>query len=93
MPLDGGVDSPRCLGAVSAVQKPFWLGADPIVEAQIESVRVVDADREPMLPKNRPAIDVPSLSPSELPPARDYDRRVGPRRIRHLVVLDGGREE
>jgi hypothetical protein len=93
LPLDGGVDNPRCLGAVSAVQKPFWLGADPIVEAQVESVRVVDPDREPMFLKNRPAIDVPALSPSELPPARDYDRPAGPRRIRHLLVLDGGREE
>lgn len=93
LPLDGGVDNPRCLGAVSAVQKPFWLGADPIVEAHIESVRVVDPDREPVFPKNRPAIDVPALSPSELPAARDYDRSVGPRRIRHLLVHDGGREE
>ena len=93
LPLDGGVDNPRCLGVVSAVQKPFWLGADPIVEAQIESVRVVDPDREPMFLKNRPAIDVPSLSPSELPPAMDDDRGGRPRRIRHLLVLDGGREE
>src|SRR5690606_12965024 len=36
LPLDGGVDNQRCLGAVSAAQKPFWLGADPIVEARIE---------------------------------------------------------
>lgn len=93
LPLDGGVDHQRCLGAMSAVQKPFWLGADPIVEAQIESVRVVDPDREPMFLKNRPAIDVPALSPSELPPTGDADRPSGPRRIRHLLVHDGGRDE
>ena len=91
LPLDGGVDSPRSLGAMSAAQKPFWLGADPIVEAQVESVRVVDPDREPMFLKNRPAIDVPALSPSELPSPEGDRRKAGSRRIRHLLVFDGGR--
>ena len=91
LPLDGGVDSPRSLGAMSAAQKPFWLGADPIVEAQVESVRVVDPDREPMFLKNRPAIDVPALSPSELPSPQGDRRKAGSRRIRHLLVFDGGR--
>ena len=93
LPLDGGVENPRCLGAMSAGQKPFWLGADPIVEAQVESVRVIDPDREPMFLNNRPAIDVPALSPNELPPSGDRRRPGGSRRIRHLVVLDGGRDE
>jgi hypothetical protein len=92
LPLDGGADNQRCLGAVSAVEKPFWLGADPIVETRIESVRVVDPDREPLFLRNRPAIGVPALSPSELPSARDH-ATAGSRRIRHLLVLDGGRGE
>jgi hypothetical protein len=92
LPLDGGVDNQRCLGAVSAALRPFWLGADPIVEAQIDSVRVVDPDREPIFLKNRPAIGVPALSPGELPPSRDREAS-GLRRIRHLVVLNGGRGE
>ena len=91
LPLDGGVDSPRSLGAMSAAQKPFWLGADPIVEARVESVRVVDPDREPMFLKNRPAIDVPALAPSELPSPEGDRRKDGSRRIRHLLVFDGGR--
>jgi hypothetical protein len=93
LPLDGGIDNPRCLGAVSAVEKPFWLGADPIVEAEIESVRVVDPDREPMFLKNRPAIEVPALSPNELPASGDKKGAGGSRRIRHLLVLDGGRSQ
>lgn len=89
LPLDGGVENPRCLGILSAVQKPYWLGADPVAEGRIESVRVVDPDRDPLFLKNRPAIEVPALSPDDL-----YTHRTGmPRRIRHLVVLDGGREE
>ena len=46
-----------------------------------------------MFLKNRPAIDVPALSPNELPPARRPTGRPGSRRIRHLLVLDGGRDE
>jgi hypothetical protein len=90
LPLDGGLENPRCLGAVTAAEKPFWLGADPIVDASIDSVRAVDPDREPVFLKNRPAVAVPSLAPSQAALA------LGPgngRRFRHLVVLEGGREE
>ncbi|MCX7303302.1 MAG: PAS domain-containing protein [Hyphomicrobiales bacterium] len=93
LPLDGGIDNPRCVGAISAARRPFWLGADPIVEAAVESLRLVDPDREPLFLKNRPAIEVPALSPSELPPDDSDTRPAGSRRIRHLVVLDGGRTE
>ena len=92
LPLDGGSENPRCLGVMSPVEKPFWLGADPVVEAEIETVRVVDPDREPMFLKNRPAIAVPSLAPGDFPSPIGKSAG-GARRIRHLVVLDGGREE
>jgi hypothetical protein len=93
LPLDGGVENPRCLGVISAAEKPFWLGADPIVDALIDSIRVVDPENEPVLLKNRPAIDVPSLVPSELDPPETISALGQARRIRHLVVFDGGREE
>lgn len=93
LPLDGGVANPRCLGVMSSAQKPFWLGADPVEEAEIESVRAVDPEREAMLMKSRQEIDVPALSPHDLPPEGERRRPGGSRRIRHLVVLDGGREE
>lgn len=93
LPLDGGVESPRSLGVISAAGRPFWLGADPVVDAVLDSARVVDPDLEPMYLKNRPAVTVPSLEPS-------YSALSGPepslgaaRRIRHLLVLPGGREE
>lgn len=92
LPLDGGVESPRAMGVISAAEKPFWFGADPINDALIDSVRVVDPDREPMFLKNRPAVTVPPLVPSAsalAPPVGSID---GARRIRHLVVLPGGRE-
>ncbi len=93
LPLDGGVANPRCLGVMSADQKPFWLGADPIEEAEIQTIRVLDPARDPIFQTGRQAIGVPELSPNELPATGDRRRPGGSRRIRHLVVLDGGREE
>ena len=89
LPLDGGIENPRCLGLVAVVERPFWLGADPIVESAIDTVRVVDPDREPIFLGNRPAIPVPPLSPAGTNLLGTP--RKG-RRIRHLVVLEGGRE-
>ncbi|PWJ79480.1 hypothetical protein C7441_11590 [Pseudaminobacter salicylatoxidans] len=92
LPLEGGLENPRALGIVTSCYKPFWLGADPIVEALIESVRVIDPDREPMFLKNRPAVTVPPLAPSDSAFA-DAAQTMGARRIRHLVVLKGGLDE
>lgn len=93
LPLDGGVENPRCLGVISAVEKPFWLGADPITDALIDAIRVIDPDKEPMSLKNRPAIAVPSLVPSDFDPPETISALGRARRIRHLVVFDGGREQ
>ena len=93
LPLDGGRDSLRALGIVSAKERPFWMGADPIRENVLQSVRVIDPEIEPMFLKNRPAIRVPSLAPGDRH-LNPLDVFSGPgRRIRHLVVLDGGRGE
>jgi len=89
LPLEGGIDNPRALGAIMALEKPYWLGADPIVECRVEALRVVDPDLDPLFLRNRPAMPVPPLSPQQ---AMLGDRNFG-RRIRHLVVLEGGREE
>ena len=90
LPLDGGGEHRRALGIVSTDGRPYWLGADPINDAVVESVRVVDPDREPMFLKNRPAVQVPALSPNDLPMVSAELAGRGARRIRHLVVLPGG---
>jgi hypothetical protein len=90
LPLDGGRFHPRVLGSMAAGNRPYWIGADPIVECQIASVRVVDPEREPLFLKNRPALSVPPLAPD----ATAFTETVRPgtgRRIRHLVVYNGGR--
>lgn len=91
LPLDFGVDQARSIGILTAAERPFWLGVDPVVEARIESVRVVDPDREPMFLKNRPSIPVPNLVPGDANIAGGAIVTGTGRRIRHLVVLDGGR--
>jgi hypothetical protein len=93
LPLDGGAENLRCLGVISPAEKPFWLGADPIIDAQIDSVRIIDPDKEDIFLGNRPAISVPELAPTELDSAETLTEYGRARRIRHLVVLDGGREE
>lgn len=91
LPLEDGGNSPRALGIVSPAKRVYWLGNDPIVESRIDTIRIVDPDREPLFLKNRPAFSVPATSPSAdevagMPAGRG-------RRIRHLVVFEGGRDE
>lgn len=90
LPLDGGKDNPRCLGIVSAMRKPYWLGADPIIDANIESARVMDPDQEAKSLQRRPQVSSPPLAPTSRALSDANDHKDG-RRIRHLVVLDGGR--
>jgi hypothetical protein len=93
LPLDGGIENQRSLGIVTPLEKPFWLGADPVTDALVDSVRVVDPDREPMFLRNRPALTVPSLAPSDKAFVDSNLSMNGARRIRHLVVFKGGRDE
>ena len=88
---DGGA---RALGLIASLDLPFWLGADPVLANRTQAVRVIDPDREPMYLKNRPevplpmSVKAPALDPSAGDdPAREVDR---PRRVRHLMVLEGG---
>jgi hypothetical protein len=91
LPLEGGLGSPRSVGAITPGEKPYWLGADPIVECRVDSLRVVDPDREPLFLESRTAMQVPSMAPAtqELLQTETGDNG---RRIRHLVVFEGGRD-
>jgi hypothetical protein len=88
LPLDGGHSHPRCLGVASPGTRPYWLGADPVLETRIDSVRVIDPDREPLFLKNRAAVSTPPLAPRSSSLAGGENGR----RVRHLVVLAGGRK-
>ncbi|KFB10047.1 PAS domain-containing protein [Nitratireductor basaltis] len=90
LPLSGGQEGPRALGALFPLQKPFWLGADPVLENQLHSFRLIDPDREPLFLGNRPEISVPPLSPHSM--AADLPETNRPlKKVRHLVVFEGGK--
>lgn len=89
LPLEGGLGSPRLLGAITPLDKPYWLGTDPVLEGRIETMRVVDPDREPLFLENR----APTLAPGA---AQMIDGGLEHgehgRRVRHLIVFEGGKD-
>lgn len=89
LPLDGGAENPRALGSIRPAEKPFWLGADPVVECRIESVRFVDPDREREFLGTAAPLSAPPIAPADesMRPLEIGTRR----RFRHLVVIEGGR--
>lgn len=89
LPLSGKHDGARALGAAVALDKPFWLSVDPITECRLNALRVVDPDREPVFLKNRPEVAVPSLMPENVDVLYQDEAPKG-RRVRHLMVLEGG---
>jgi hypothetical protein len=76
---------------------PFELLALPlesgIDDAVIEALRVVDPATEKTEAFQRPAIEAPELAPVDLDTASTIAGYGKARRIRHLLVLDGGRDE
>ncbi|WP_028032928.1 PAS domain-containing protein [Chelativorans sp. J32] len=89
LPLGSDDDHTRVLGTLQPVHKPFWLGADPVCENRLESFRLIDPDREPLLLSNRKTVSVPPLLPDGQALVEAFGSNV--RRIRHLLVFEGGR--
>jgi hypothetical protein len=91
LPLDSSGDTARCLGLITACERAFWLGADPIIDANITSMRVFDPTQEPLFLKTRPAVDVPHETSETVLIEPGTGSLTMARRIRHLLVLDGGK--
>ena len=89
LPLETGGESARCLGISTVDQYIYWLGSDPIIDAEISGVRVVDPDREPLFLKNRPIVSLPAKPTAGQIPL-PVETAASARRVRHLLVLDGG---
>jgi hypothetical protein len=96
MPLrHNGSTHTRILGAMTALEEPYWLGVQPVLEQRITGLRLIwpdeamagDAPREVM---SSVVNDVPFTagSPAALP-TTIYGRSA--RRYAHLAVIDGGR--
>lgn len=97
-----GTTSSRLLGAMTAIEEPYWFGVQPIMEQRITGLRLIwpdDVSLEDM------ARDMTSTIPQDVVYTRGntvataapapmaatiYGRAA--RRYAHLAVIDGGRD-
>lgn len=91
LPLHGGDSGLRSLGAIIPAIRPYWLGAIPVGENSINTLRIVEPDRERMFLSTRPLISGPSIIPGDAE-ITTHGVESG-RRIKHLVVIEGGRDD
>lgn len=93
LPLDSNNETARGLGLITACERAYWLGADPIVDANVTSVQLFDPSREPVTLQTEPAICLDDRPEAIVPSAEIKSPDSSARRVRHLLVLDGGRTE
>ena len=95
MPLrHNGSTHTRLLGAMTALDEPYWLGVQPIMEQRITGLRLIwpddvaldDVAHDVATTVNG---DVGFVAPVAMP-AMVYGRSA--RRYAHLAVIDGGRQ-
>lgn len=75
----------RVLGGMAAVDRPYWLGMDPILEQRVTSMRLIWPDREPTVVGWRgpqPSVRVPTVVAADASPAAIR---------RRFVLLEGGK--
>jgi hypothetical protein len=81
----GGPTYNRVLGSLATLERPYWLGTEPIVGQSITSLRLIWPDDEPGFMRRRTDDQRLPLNLT-LHGQADVARRRG-----HLVVLDGGK--
>jgi len=92
-----GSTQSRILGAMTAIDEPYWLGVQPILEQRITGLRLIWPDDVTLDDMARDmAATVASEATYDSPiapipmPATVYGRSA--RRYAHLAVIDGGRQ-
>ncbi|SDP75678.1 PAS domain-containing protein [Phyllobacterium sp. OV277] len=87
LPLANEVNERHLLGMITAAGKPFWLESDAIIENSLRSISMVDPLQSTVVPVNHPLQEDHRLVvANRLLPAPN-----GSRRVRHLMVFDGGK--
>jgi hypothetical protein len=92
-----GSTQSRILGAMTAIDEPFWLGSQPVVEQRITGLRLIWPDDNSLADMAR---DIAAAVPQDVVFATSaggvqpmaatvYGRQA--RRYAHLAVIDGGR--
>jgi hypothetical protein len=92
-----GSTQSRILGAMTALDEPYWLGVQPILEQRITGLRLIWPDDVSLDDLARDmAASVATDATYDMPmapiamPATVYGRSA--RRYAHLAVIDGGRQ-
>ncbi|MBU1176755.1 MAG: PAS domain-containing protein [Alphaproteobacteria bacterium] len=96
MPLrHNGSTNARILGAMTALQEPYWLGTQPLIEQKITGLRLIWPDDPSVTGVNGndaiafPERDAAMAAGPVAVPARVFGFEA--RRYAHLAVIDGGR--
>lgn len=97
MPLrHNGSTHTRILGAMSALDEPYWLGVQPVLEQRITGLRLIwpdeisaDESARDVVANVVNDIEFTPSTPSSGLPTTVYGRSA--RRYAHLAVIDGGR--
>ncbi len=94
-----GSTQTRLLGAMTALEEPYWFGVQPIVEQRITGLRLIWPDDHN---KAEFAQDVAATVPIDIAFASSGNAAIKPmaatvfgrqaRRYAHLAVIDGGRQ-
>jgi hypothetical protein len=82
----------RLLGAMTALDEPYWLGVQPILEQRITGLRLIwpdDVTLADMAREISAAVNDVGFVPSPALPTTVAGRSA--RRYAHLAVIDGGR--
>ena len=84
----GGSRFDRVLGSCAIMERPYWLGSEPIVRQSIASLRLLWPDEAPAYMRRR--TDRAAGSVAVAPPPIRFPV-AGSRQRGHLIVLDGGK--
>jgi hypothetical protein len=85
----GGSTFNRVLGSCAILERPFWLGAEPVIRQSIVSLRLIWPDETPQFTRrrtDRPEASAMGLGAVPIPFPVQNSRRRG-----HLFVVDGGK--
>lgn len=87
-----GATNTRIIGSMTAMDEPYWLGINPILEQRISGLRLIWADDqhadlsdEGVVGAGGTVTAIPAAEPDEV--AGQASRRYA-----HLAVIDGGRD-
>lgn len=91
-----GNTTTRLLGAMTAIDEPYWFGVQPVLEQRITGLRLIwpddvsmgDRPRDLLTPVPQDVVYASGLAEAPMP-ATVYGRSA--RRYAHLAVIDGGR--